>query len=337
MKDIYVIIPIYNPIEEITTKFISELEKEFKNIIIINDGCDPKHENFFKKFNKHIVLTHHVNQGKGRAMKTAFNYLLEEIKDFKGAVVADCDAQHAIEDIKNVSNETLKYQNSLILGSRDFDKEGIPLKSRLGNKITKSVFQLFIGLSLKDTQTGLRGYSKKLMPTFLKTSGERYEFETNMLILCKELEIPIKEVDIKTIYIDGNVSSHFNPVKDSIIIYKLFFKYIIASVSSFLVDILLFATLMLFNISIMSATVIARIFSSFYNFKINQKLIFKKSNKTSLIKYFVLAAGIMLTSGASVTLVHNLLSSSPTLTKIIVDSLLFIASFILQREWVFKK
>ena len=66
--------------------------------------------------------------------------------------------------------------------------------------------------------------SPEVAKKFLATTGERFEYETNTLIECKEQEIPIVEETIETIYIDNNSESHFNPIKDSIRIYKLMLK-----------------------------------------------------------------------------------------------------------------
>ncbi|NLA32767.1 MAG: glycosyltransferase family 2 protein, partial [Mollicutes bacterium] len=265
MKDIAIIIPIYNPDLGITKKFIEEAEKEFNNLIIIDDGCNEEFKDFFKSFKRHTVLTHHVNQGKGRAIKTAFNYILNEMPNIKGSVVADCDGQHSVKDIKKVAEALLKNPHKLVLGVRDFTSKDVPPRSKFGNKITINVFKIFLGLTISDTQTGLRGYSDILMPIFLKTKGERYEYETNMLIECQELDIPILEVKIRTIYIENNKTSHFNPIKDSIIIYKLFIKYILSAISSFILDIILFSIFLLLTEKILLSTILARIISSIYN------------------------------------------------------------------------
>ena len=55
-----------------------------------------------------------------------------------------------------------------------------------------------------------------------------------------EEDIPIVEVPIKTIYIEENKGSHFNPLTDSVKIYAQFGRFIFASLSAFLVDIILF-------------------------------------------------------------------------------------------------
>jgi len=63
------------------------------------------------------------------------------------------------------------------------------------------------------------------MEAFVNVPGERYEYEINVLLSAARVKMPIHEVTIKTIYINENESSHFNPVKDSIKIYKCIFKF----------------------------------------------------------------------------------------------------------------
>jgi hypothetical protein len=226
MKNMVVIIPSYKPDKEIMSKFIDELKKEIKNIVIVNDGSGNEYNDYFSTFEKASipVLRHYVNMGKGRAIKTAFNYICNNYPEFECAVTADCDGQHTVEDIKHCLIETKENPSKLILGVRNFDQKDVPFKSKYGNKITKNIFKVFIGINISDTQTGLRGFTRKTIEKFITTLGERYEYETNMLIDCKLNDIKIKEVPIKTIYINNNKTSHFNPIKDSIMIYKLFFR-----------------------------------------------------------------------------------------------------------------
>ena len=200
------------------------------------------------------------------------------------------------------------------------------------------VFKLFVGLSIRDTQTGLRAMSKSVAIDLLDVSGERYEYETNTLITCKTKDIPLKQVPIKTIYINNNKTSHFNPIKDSFLIYKLFIKYIFSSLSSFFVDILLFTLfLSLFKTNIVMATIFSRILSSVYNYIVNAKIVFKKMNKASLIKFFCLVFIQMWVSAFLVTGLSKVIFISPVLIKILVDFVLFIINFIVQREWIFEK
>jgi len=340
MKDIFIVVPTLDPEEDIMSKFVNELQKEFKNILVINDGSKKIHDEFFKGLEDKgiIVFKHYRNFGKGRALKNAFNYLLNEYENIAGVITCDCDGQHSVKDIKKCAKALLKSPEKLILGVRDFDKENVPPKSKFGNKITRNIFKIFIGLTISDTQTGLRGISKELMDKFMDLSGERYEYETNMLIECKEESIEIDEVGIETIYLNSNANSHFNPLRDSIMIYRLFMKYFIASFSSFILDIILFSSIfgiLNINSKILAATIMARVVSSIYNYILNSNLIFKDMSIKSLIKYYIFAIICMFFSGCLVTYLYSLLNINVIIIKIVVDTILWVINLVIQREFVF--
>ena len=341
MEDVVILIPAYKPEKEIMRNFLDELTKKFKNIIIVNDGSGTEFNDFFVSLENQglEVVYHEVNKGKGRAIKTGFEYILKNHSNILGTITADCDGQHTVEDITKCAEELRKHPEDLIVGCRDFNQEDVPSRSKFGNKLTRTIFKIFIGINITDTQSGLRAFGKNLMNLFLKTEGERYEYETNMLIECKTYDIKIQEVTIKTVYINKNEGSHFNPIKDSIKIYKLFFKYIISAVSSFLLDILLFTlfvNIIKIDQKILVATVFARIISAVYNFVINSKLVFKKGSKSSIVKYIILSIIQMLISGYAVTYIAKFININSTVIKIVVDTIIFLVNFVIQREWVFK-
>lgn len=347
MDDIVIIIPSYKPETEIMMEFIKKVKNNFKNIVVVDDGSGKEYRDFFDNLQNEgiVVLRHYINFGKGRGIKTAFNYVLNNYPNVLGVVTADCDGQHYIEDIIKCAEKLRENPEKLVIGYRNFDEKQVPFRSRFGNKITRTVFNTFVGIKITDTQSGLRAFGKKTMETFLRSAGERYEYETNVLIDCKEKDIEIAEVPISTVYIKNNSGSHFNPIKDSIIIYKLFAKYIISSLSSFIVDILLFTLFVkilpeinLKGITeIFIATIIARIISATYNFIINSKVVFKNQNKNSIIKYFILCIIQMFISAFAVSELFKVLNMDSTLIKVIVDTIIFLINFVIQREWVFKK
>ena len=346
IDDVCVIIPAYNPDEELFLKFAKEVAEKFSKIVVINDGSNSECDKIFEKISlidsKIEILKHSVNLGKGRALKTAFNFVLNNYSDCIGIVAADCDGQHGIDDVIKCAEALQANPECLILGVRDFSKKDVPFKSRYGNKMTRIIFKLFIGLNIKDTQTGLRAIGTELMKLFMSTKGERYEYETNMLIECKQSNIKIQQVPISTIYIEKNQTSKFNPIKDSLSIYKLFAKYIISSISSFIIDVILFNIfLLLLNKyevpnSIIIATIIARILSSLYNFRLNAKMVFKNMNNKSLIRYVTLVIIQMLVSAFCVNYASNAIPWDVTFIKIIIDIIIFMVNFVVQREFVFK-
>ncbi len=350
-QQVSIIIPSLSPDDKLLSLLGDLREAGFSHIVVVNDGSSADYNHYFTAARDEYgctVLTHAVNQGKGRALKTAFNYLLSECPDCKAAVTVDSDGQHRIHDIRRVAQETLDHPDSLVMGCRDFssDNPDIPSRSRFGNRTTSRVLRMLCGITLSDTQTGLRGVSAQAMRRFMTTKGERFEYEMNMILDANEHKMPLLEVAIDTVYIEENRTSHFNPLKDSLRIYAVFSKFILASVSSFVVDILLY-TLFLALVgkmtsiptqAIVIASVLARILSALFNFAVNKKQVFKSQGNTSrhLWRYALLCVCQMALSAWGTAQLYALLKINSTLIKLVVDAVLFLLSFRIQRGWVFK-
>lgn len=90
------------------------------------------------------MLTHEVNKGKGRALKTAILAILKTLPEAKGIVTIDSDGQHTYEDTLKCIQAFLQYPDSLILGVRTFE-ESVPLRSRFGNVLTRDILDVFTG------------------------------------------------------------------------------------------------------------------------------------------------------------------------------------------------
>ena len=346
-----VIIPSLDPDEKLL-RTVESLEKVgFKNIILVNDGSKRENLKFFPSLDGYegrILLHHTENKGKGAALKTAFKYVLETRPDFDGVITADGDGQHLAEDILACAEQMLETE-SVVLGCRDFSGEDVPKRSRFGNRTTSLVMRLFCGMKLSDTQTGLRAFPYKYLADMLEVKGERFEYETNMLISFKQKAIPYTEKKIETVYIEENKTSHFRPVRDSVRVYRFILSYCLSSVLSALVDEgAFFLFLKLINaggLTVLISTVFARIISSLTNFAINKNKVF--SNKGSviktLLKYYALAVPQMLVSAGLVyalSAIAKLIGISSndivlTLIKVVVDTVLFFASFRIQQNWVF--
>ena len=324
IKNMSVILPSYKPDEKLLTILDGLAEKGFSDVIVVNDGSGSGYDGLFEKaaaFPGVTVLTHPENKGKGRALKTAFAYCIENRPACTGVIT---------------------------VGARSFSSDQVPFRSRFGNVMTRGVFRFACGIRITDTQTGLRAIPAQYLPLMLETAGERYEYETNMLLEMKTNEIPFTEVTIRTIYLDDNDSSHFNPLKDSIKIYRTIFAFLASSLASSLLDLglfFLFVSLLAYFMpeslwNVVAATAAARVCSSLFNYLVNSKKVFRSKNRTSLARYYVLCILQFAASAGLVSLGAFLFhagSVGKTVIKAIVDILLFLISYQLQREWVFKK
>ena len=215
-----ILIPAFEPSEKINN-LIDELQKITDTpIIVIDDGSGKNYKEIFNSVAKKgvKVLTHKNNKGKGEAIKTGIKYLLQ-IGENQGVVTADCDGQHSPKDIVKVMKKLEESNKDLILGVRSFNKKDIPLRSKFGNKLTVTLFKLKTGKKIRDTQTGLRGYSSRIFEWMTNVEGSKYDYEFNILLEIKE-KLSYEEVEIETVYENNNEVSHFRPIQDSILIYK---------------------------------------------------------------------------------------------------------------------
>lgn len=353
VKDIVVLIPALNPDEKMVVYVNKLIEVGFAGIVLVDDGSDQKHQVYFEQLQplpQVTVLHHEQNRGKGRALKTGFEWCLQNMPDCQGIVTADSDGQHGPEDTMRVAEALVRQPSALILGIRDFNLENVPFKSRFGNKLTTVIFALLYGKWLCDTQTGLRGIPYTLLPALCSLSGERFEYEIRVLIYAAKHKIDVCEITIETIYIHENEETHFDPVIDSIKIYKvlfgLFFRYLIASLSSFLIDMGIFALLNTFlfagwelKTNIIASTVCARVISSLYNFMVNRNLVFGAEGKLvrHFLRYYALVIAQMACSAVLVYVFTKAFSGGAVGIKIIVDTCLFVISYQIQQRIVFAK
>ena len=332
------------------------IENGFENIIIVDDGSSPEHQNWFDEavvYSQGTVLHHDVNKGKGRALKTAFSYILEHLPYEEGVLTIDGDGQHLIEDIIACGNLMLEHPNKVVLGCRDFDLPNVPPRSVAGNKLTSRMFKILFGIQLTDTQTGLRAIPAQYLKYFCGIPGERFEYETNMLLQMKRNGIEFLEQEIATVYDEEDYSSHYNALKDSWKVGKIMlkflisgsgFRFLVSSILAFFVDTGIYYGLMrsfglgkkgLFQI-------MARIISSFLNFNMNRYYAFESRNNRygkEFIRYYCLCIPQTAVSYVLVNYVQHLLSvASPgaaAFIKIVIDTLIFLASYFIQKKWVF--
>ena len=355
---IAIIIPSLNPNEKLVHSVTYLTANSCSPVIVVDDGSGKNYRHIFDEIEKLpsvTLLRHCVNLGKGRALKTAFNYCIGLEPGIIGAVTADADGQHLSEDIFNIVNALHDNPDKLIMGCRDFSGN-VPWKSKIGNIFTRNFFALVCGGNkLSDTQTGLRGIPLSLMKHLMNCKGERFEFETQMLLCASDNGFEFQSVPIVTVYQNNNRETHFDPFRDSVRIYSVllkklfvqFTKFVCCSISSALIDIILFA--FMYHIvcpglgipELFCSTVVARGVSSFFNYNLNKIFVFKFDkglfDLKSFLRYYGLCAFVLLCSYYSVKAAMTLFPEAEAVTvKIVVDLILFILTFISQKIFVFK-
>ena len=323
MKKIAVI-PAYEPNDKMI-HLLSELKENNYIIIVVNDGSNKSYDNIFQIAKKYAtVLKHDKNKGKGSALKTAFSYIKNKYSSYC-VITIDCDGQHKVSDANKLYEYLINHENQLVIGKRKRLKS-TPLRSRIGNSITRFIYFISSGIDVYDTQTGLRAFTDKIMDFMLQIDGQRYEYEMNMLLYSPINNIKIKEIEIETIYYDNNSNSHFSTLKDSYKIYKQIIKFSSISIISFILDYLLY---IFFNISTKKlelSNILSKLISSIVKYNLNKKRVFK-----NIILYFIYVICILIINTIMLNIAVNYFSINIYLSKIIIELIIFIVSFCIKK------
>lgn len=330
------LIPAYEPDKALIDVAEGLKENDFE-VLIVNDGSGSGSADIFEKAGEYgSVLVHPVNLGKGAAVKTGLKYISEHYFDPYIVVTVDADGQHRVEDAVAVCGEAEKYPNVLVLGGRKFTGK-VPLRSRFGNTVTRFVFRLSSGVKVYDTQTGLRAFSDSSVPFLLSVSGERYEYEMNVLMSAAKAGIPIRELGIETVYLNDNSTSHFKPLKDSYRIYKEILKFSLSSFIGFCVDYALYCLLFGTTGQLVLSNIIARVVSASVNYTLNRKMVFKSKTSVakSAIQYFLLAAGILACNTGLLKLL-TFWNVNGYAAKILTEIVMFSVSWLVQHKIIFR-
>ncbi|WP_047492157.1 bifunctional glycosyltransferase family 2/GtrA family protein [Terriglobus sp. TAA 43] len=335
---VVVLIPAWHPDERLL-QLVTELQAHLRlRIVIVLDGDQEQYPQIVESLSNLesvTLLKHVVNLGKGRALKTGFNWILAELPTAIGVVTADADGQHTPEDIVRVAEALIVEPKRFILGARSFHGD-VPFRSRMGNSITRNLFWMLAGRRIQDTQTGLRGIPLHRLAGLMTLNGERYEYEMNMLAyLCRSGAPPV-EVPIRTIYIENNRSSHFDPIRDSMRIYFVLLRFYFSSLIAAGIDFIFFTVTFSLTHDVLYSMVVGRL-SSIANFLLNRRFVFHSSTSVrgALWRYYALVVVFGAIGYGVITGLSRWLHVPVLLAKIVTETVLSLASFALQRLFVF--
>ncbi len=334
-----IVIPAYRPDDQLI-KLVEQLLdksahcKKMDAIIIVDDGSGSAFSSVFEVLRQMegvTVIANATNLGKGAALKHGINHVLSELPDVAGIVTADADGQHHLADICKIMETLRSNPDSFCLGCRAFDRK-TPLRSRFGNSISRLVYRLFLGVYLGDTQTGLRGLPSRFARQCLSIPSNRYEFETEQLIIAAKSKMAIVEIPIATIYVDGNRASHFDPLRDSLRIYFVVLRYSVSSVLTAFVDIAVFLLISGFSGNIVFSNLASRTVALGFQFAMLRSFVFRSSG--GVIKFALFVAYVMFTgliSGLLQIALSDATGIGPVASKVVVEvSMFFFNMFFLK-------
>jgi glycosyltransferase involved in cell wall biosynthesis len=210
--DIWCVIPTFN--NKNTIKDIAlECRKYLEHVIVVDDGSTDCDVSSMLSATDIVVLRHHKNFGKGKAMRTALDYIVACGGQFM--ITIDADGQHYPQDVNKFIPILRENPATIVIGCRDFKQESIPGKSKFGRAFSNFWISLETGIIVNDSQSGFRAYPVKYISK-MHLSGDYYDFEAEVLTRGVWAGLSLKEVPINVFYPEASLRvSSFRPIKDN--------------------------------------------------------------------------------------------------------------------------
>jgi glycosyltransferase involved in cell wall biosynthesis len=217
-ESVVAIIPAYHE-----GRFIGEVVKSVlehvRAAVVIDDGSTDETATVAEAAGA-TVVRHGTNMGKGAALKTGL--AIAEKVDVPFFLFLDGDGQHDSADIPGFFEVMNRARPDLVVGNRMNDLKTMPLVRRWTNKLMSWQIGAVCKVPLPDSQCGFRLARREVLPVLMAPSN-RFEFETESLILAARHGFKIGFTPIRTIYADQQ--SKIRPLRDTIRYFRLLNRY----------------------------------------------------------------------------------------------------------------
>ncbi len=211
------VIPAYLEAKHIADVVVRTL-RQLDHVLVIDDGSTDATAETARTAGAEVIV-HPQNCGKGESIKTGLRHWLEH--GFTYVVILDGDGQHLPEEIPRFLAAALT-RAELFVGTRMSDVREMPAVRRAVNRYMSNSISRLCGQPIPDTQCGFRMVHRNLIPDLLG-GADRFDYETEMLILTSRKGCRIESVPITTVYSDEVSSIH--PVRDTLRFFKLMRRY----------------------------------------------------------------------------------------------------------------
>ena len=212
------VIPAYQEQKHIGD-VVRRTRQQLDHVLVVDDGSSDQTAARAREAGAEVIV-HPQNRGKGEAIKTGLRHWLD--RQFTWVFILDADGQHRPEEIELFIAAALVDGASLLLGNRMKNTKSMPLLRRMVNRYMSNKISRVCGQHIPDTQCGFRMLHRHLIPELLG-GADRFDYETEMLIIASRKGFRIESVPISTVYSDEVSSIH--PVRDTLRFFKLMRRY----------------------------------------------------------------------------------------------------------------
>ena len=198
------IIPCCN--EEATIGSIVHKTKRFVNtVLVIDDGSSDETKKIAKEAGA-LVISHKKNRGKGAAIRTGFQYALQN--DFDYVVTIDGDGQHNPLEIPALLDNVIKNGHDISIGYRVGNDTEMPMWRRVGKRVLDYTTSMGTGGFVTDSQCGFRAFNKKAVEMIApKLKGDAFSVESEQLIKAHESGLKVVNTSVTCKYDDLETST----------------------------------------------------------------------------------------------------------------------------------
>jgi glycosyltransferase involved in cell wall biosynthesis len=216
---ICVLIPAYNAQE--TLGFVLKKIQPFKiDTLVVNDGSSDETKRVVSE-NGAQLLEHPLNLGKGAALRTGFQYILQ--KGYQVVITLDADGQHDPSEIPSLLKIFQNIKPDILIASRAAEFGKMTFLRRFWNRLGVKAVARLCHSDITDSQSGFRLIRTKVLKE-VDLSTSRFETELELLIKACKKGFSVLSVPINTQKVDGTGSSYFRPVVDTWMVCKLFLR-----------------------------------------------------------------------------------------------------------------
>jgi len=216
---ICILIPAYNA-QETLGSVLKKVEPLKIDTIVVDDGSSDETKRVASENGAHL-LEHPLNLGKGAALQTGFQYMLQ--KGYQLIITLDADGQHDPSEIPSLLEIFQSVKPDILIASRAAEFRRMTFLRRFWNRLGVKAVARLCHSDITDSQSGFRLIRAKVLKE-ISLSTSRFETELELLIKACKKGFSVLSVPINTQKVDGTVSSHFRPVVDTWRVCKVFLR-----------------------------------------------------------------------------------------------------------------
>ena len=200
-------IPAFNE-GKVIDEVIKKCLKFSDQVVVCDDGSTDDTYEIADAAGAHVIR-HDVNIGKGEALRTLFKFAIHSKNDI--IVTIDGDGQFLPEEIPKLVSDIEEKKSDIVIGYRFDDATDMPNYRRFGNKMLDKMANMVTELSVSDTQSGYRAYSKDVIEK-LNFHINGFGADVEILIDAANKGFRISEQKVTVIYNTGSDTSTKNPI-----------------------------------------------------------------------------------------------------------------------------